>query len=58
MPVSWFDLQSAFDFASGGQPGEHQAFLCKQSGEFLWHSEFGDEIDVLPDDIDDEEKYI
>ena len=58
MPVKWQDLQLAFEFASLGQFGEHQAYLCRESGEFLWHSEFGDEIDELPDDIDDEEKYL
>lgn len=58
MPVSWSDMQNAFEFASTGQPSENEAYLCKQTAEFLWHTEFGDEIDAIPDDIGDEEKYI
>ena len=28
--------------------GEHQAFLCKQSGKIYWHSELSDGFDELP----------
>ncbi|MER8472736.1 hypothetical protein NKH23_25535 [Mesorhizobium sp. M1328] len=38
--------------------GEHQAFLCKQSSTLYWHSEFTGDLDELPDDIDDSEKYV
>jgi hypothetical protein len=58
MRVSLKDLREAFEFvcASGGE--EHQAFLCKQSGKFYYHSELGDDLDSLPDDIDDGEKFL
>ena len=51
-------LREAFEFvcASGGE--EHQAFLCKQSGKLYYHSELGDDLDSLPDDIDDSEKFL
>lgn len=38
--------------------GEHQAFLCKQSGTLYWQSEFTGDLDELPDDIDDRDKYV
>jgi hypothetical protein len=58
MPVSWTDLTLAFEFVSAGNTGEHQAFLCKQTGKLYWQSDSSDELDELPDDIDDEEKYV
>jgi hypothetical protein len=57
MPVSFSDLQLAFEFVSGGGMGENEAYLDRRSGKIHWHSEFGDNDDKLPDDIDDE-KYI
>ena len=32
---------------------EHQAFLNKEAGKIYWHSEYGDDKDELPQDIDD-----
>ena len=58
MPVSWTDLILAFEFVSAGNTGEHQAFLCKQTGKLYWQSDSSDELDELPDDIDDGEKYV
>jgi hypothetical protein len=57
MPVSFSDLQLAFEFVSSGGMGENEAYLDRQSGKIYWHSEFGDNEEELPDDIDDE-KYI
>jgi hypothetical protein len=58
MPVSLKDIQEAFEFVSAAGGGEHQAFLCKQSGKLYCHSELCDDLDILPDDIDDTEKFI
>jgi hypothetical protein len=58
MPVSLKDIQEAFEFVSAGGEDEHQAFLCKQSGKLYWHSELCDDLDILPDDIDDNEKFL
>jgi hypothetical protein len=52
------DLRDAFEFVSAGGGGEHQAFLCKQSGKLYCHSELCDDLDILPDDIDDSEKFL
>jgi hypothetical protein len=51
MYVSLKDLQEAFEFVSATDTGEHQAFLCKQSGKLYCHSELCDDLDILPDDI-------
>ena len=57
MPVSFSDLQLAFELVSSGGMGENEAYLDRQSGKIYWHSEFGDNDEKLPDDIDDE-KFI
>ena len=57
MPVSFSDLQLAFEFVTSGGMGENEAYLDRQSGKIYWHSEFGDNDEELPNDIDDE-KYI
>ncbi len=57
MPVSFWDLQLAFEFVSSGGMGENEAYLDRQSGKIYWHSDFGDNDEELPSDIDDE-KYI
>ena len=58
MPVSFNDILEAFEFVSAGGMGEHQAFLCRQSGKVYWHSELCEDLEELPDDIDDSEKYV
>lgn len=61
VPLSFQDILLAFEFVGSGV-GDHQAFLCRRTGKIYWHSEFsdldGEFNDVLPDDVDDEEKYI
>ena len=58
--VKFDDIQNAFDFVSfGDEIMEHEAYLCKETGKIYWRSEFDDDEDEpLPDDIDDNEKYI
>ena len=58
MPVSLKDIREAFEFVGAGGGGEHQAFLCKQSGKLYCHSDLCDDLDILPDDIDDSEKFL
>ena len=57
MPVSFLDLQLAFEFVSSGGMCENEAYLDRQSGKIYWHSEFSDSDEELPDDIDDK-RYI
>jgi hypothetical protein len=58
MLVSFTDLRDAFEFVCAASAGEHQAFLCKQSGRIYCHSELADDLDPLPDDIDDPDKFL
>ena len=62
MPASFKDISEAFDFADmSGSFGETRAFLCRRTGKVYLHSEFPDfeELnDELPDDIEDDEKYL
>jgi len=57
MPVSFSDLQLAFEFVSGGGMSEKEAYRDRQSGKIYWLAEFEDNDEELPGDIDDE-KYI
>lgn len=57
MAVKFQDISDAFEFVSFGSMDEHQAFLDKETGKIYYHSEYGDDEEELPEDIDDE-KYI
>src|SRR6201984_2202928 len=57
MPGNFSDVQLASEFVSSGGMGENEAYLDRQSGKIYWHSEFGDNDEELPNDIDDK-KYI
>src|ERR1700730_18690091 len=58
MLLSLKDIQEAFEFVCAGGGGEHEAFLCRQSGKLYCHSELCDDLDILPDDIGDSEKFL
>ena len=62
MPATFKDIQEAFDFADlRGSLGENRAFLCRRTSKVYLHSESSDFdglFDELPDDIEDEEKYL
>jgi hypothetical protein len=62
MPVKFSDLELAFDFVSSDPfLGDHHAFVCRRTGKIYWQFEASepDELeDELPDDIEDEEKYL
>lgn len=56
--IHYSELREAFDFVSFGQPMENEAYLCLETGKCYWHSEYGDDEEPLPEDIDDAGKYI
>ena len=58
MPVSFQEIRDASEFASASGLGKHQAFLCIRSGKIYCHSDLSDLNDELPEDIEDEEKYL
>jgi hypothetical protein len=62
MPVSFQEILTAFEFAGmGGDLGAHEAILCRRTGKIYCRSEFSDldELnDEMPDDVEDDEKYV
>jgi len=62
MPVDFEELLTAVEaVSSGGGYGEHEAFVCRQTGKIYWRfddSDLNEFDEELPDDIEDEEKYI
>jgi len=57
-PLKYADVRDAYDYANFDEPGTHAAWLCRETGKAYWHTEIGDNLDPLPDDIDDSEKYV
>jgi len=61
MAASFQEILFAFEFVTGSGVGMHEAFLCRRTGKIYWRSELSDldEFnDELPDDIEDDEKYV
>ncbi len=59
MPTSFSEILLSFEFVSSD--ASHQAFLCKQTGKIYLRSDLSelDELnDELPDDVEDDEKYV
>jgi hypothetical protein len=60
MPVNLQEILLAFEFVDSAS-GLHEAYLCRLTGKIYFHAEFTDfeEFnDELPDDIEDDEKYV
>lgn len=62
MPASFQEIEMAFEWVSmDGSLGDYAAFLCRRTGKIYYQAEYGDAAefnDELPDDIEDEEKYL
>jgi hypothetical protein len=52
------EIELAVDFVSSGAPTEHAAYVCVATGQTYWHTEIGDNLEPLPDDIDEPRKYL
>lgn len=52
------DLESAFDFVSAAAPNEHAAYIALDDGRIHWVSEHGEIDEPVPDDLDQEGRYI
>lgn len=55
------DLLQALDWVSGDGSFEHAAYVSRENGRVFWLMEEGaaeEEGDELPDDVDDEHKYV
>ena len=57
-PIQYSEIREAFDFVSFGQPMENEAYLCLETGKCYLHSEYDDDEEPLPEDIDEDGKYI
>lgn len=55
-PVKLADLEEALLFLDAG--GDAEAWLCRDTGAVLWHSDGFDEFGPLPEDIDDADRYV
>ncbi len=51
MPVAWDDITSAFAYVSF-DGGGNSAYVCRRTGAVHWHSDYGDNLEELPEDID------
>ena len=59
MPVTMSELEAAFEFVSSDGGGMNEAFLCRRTGKIYWRSsDLSDELEELPDDLDESENYI
>ena len=58
MAVRFQDIMEAVEAVSSGHFGENSAWLCKQSDRIYMQFAIDDELEELPDDIEDGEKYI
>lgn len=58
MTVNFSELLEAFEFVSSGGAGENEAYLCMVTGKIYCHSEWADDVEELPDDVEDSGRYI
>jgi hypothetical protein len=60
MPTSFSDIELSFEFVSSSGVGMNEAFLCRRTGKIYWRSDSSDDLneEEMPDDVEDEEKYI
>jgi hypothetical protein len=60
MPTSFSDIELSFEFVSSEGGSAHEAFLCRRTGRIYWRSDSLEDLneEEMPDDIEDEEKYI
>lgn len=57
MPVKFEDISFAFEYVGSADIGINHAWLNRETGETVLHSEMYDNFEEVPDDIDDE-KYV
>lgn len=55
--IKFNDILDLFELVNFGSAFDHQGYICRTSGKTYFYSEFGDNEEELPDDINDE-KYI
>jgi len=58
MPVTWNEIHDAFEFISSDPMFGNSAFINRETGEIHWRSDWGGAFEPLPEDIDDDAKYV
>lgn len=57
MTITFKEIEDAFFFVSSAPEYEHHAFLDRETGKTYWQSEMLDDLEELPEDIEDD-RYI
>lgn len=57
MNIKFSDVLDLYELVNFSSPFDHEGYICKESGRTYFYSEFGDNEEDLPDDINDE-KYL
>jgi len=57
MQIEFIDIELAFDFVNSAPMTENIAVICKETGEILYKSDYGDE-DEIPEEFYDREDCI
>ncbi|WP_018266119.1 hypothetical protein [Methylosinus sp. LW4] len=57
MPVKWKELHEASQSVSADGAGP-EVFLCRETGRIYWRTDLDEDLEELPDDIEDDEKYL
>ena len=57
-PVKLDALEDALMFIGGGRGFGNTAWVCRETGAVLWHSDETDDFGPLPEDIDDADRYV
>lgn len=52
------DLEDALLFVGAGSGFGNAAWVCRETGEVLWHSDETDDFGPLREDIDDVDRYV
>ena len=53
MKIPFSTIRDAFDFVSSGPPDDHVGYVDLHTGRTYIHSEVGDNLEELPEDLDD-----
>jgi hypothetical protein len=56
--VTFGELEDAFYFVSSSSPGMHSAYLNRDTGEIIYHSEMTDEGEIDDEDLEGDEWLI
>jgi hypothetical protein len=52
------ELEDALMFLASTDMSENAAWLCRDTGKVLWPADDGGDWEALPQDIDDEDRYV